>query len=352
MARTGVTYLDIESAAVQLVQQDKQPTVDAVREILKTGSKSTIAPLLKEWKTKQAGIVTDERNGLPQDLLVSVKNLYDGIQLQSNERIEAIKTKTKNDIDAIKSEFLAIQKTNTDLQSQLTKYETIIDKLKKENDFMQDNLLQEQQAHVKATTQQKSLQQRMDDRNHEILRLNKQLGQVQQNLDHYRDTAQQQRGQERADFDRQLLSNEQAMKQLQVEKQSFQQSFSLAEKKYIEVNADREQLQITNKTLSEQYQQQGDKIIQIQQRISNITGQYEMAQEANNKLEIKNNDLIKHLTLLEKQVAVVQDKIQVITLSKNKVQNKIETLMDETSFLKLEKASIEGQFKQLQRSIK
>mgnify|MGYP006413176901 FL=1 len=51
MARIGVTYVDIAKAAEIIKSQNQEPTVDRVRQHLGTGSKSTIAPLLKRWRS-------------------------------------------------------------------------------------------------------------------------------------------------------------------------------------------------------------------------------------------------------------------------------------------------------------
>ena len=47
MARTGVRYYDVAQAADALQEIGLEPTIDRVRERLGTGSKSTLAPLLK-----------------------------------------------------------------------------------------------------------------------------------------------------------------------------------------------------------------------------------------------------------------------------------------------------------------
>ena len=54
MGRAGILYADVKQAAAKLLALGKNPTVDSVREELgSTGSKSTIAPLLKRWKAEQ-----------------------------------------------------------------------------------------------------------------------------------------------------------------------------------------------------------------------------------------------------------------------------------------------------------
>ena len=51
MARAGIIYSHVAKAAAALVAEGKNPTVDTIRAALgDTGSKSTIAPLLKRWK--------------------------------------------------------------------------------------------------------------------------------------------------------------------------------------------------------------------------------------------------------------------------------------------------------------
>ena len=71
MARTGILYSDVMKAAQIVAADGRNPTVDSVREALgSTGSKSTIAPLLKRGKEvfQGAGAVKTE-SGLPAELM-------------------------------------------------------------------------------------------------------------------------------------------------------------------------------------------------------------------------------------------------------------------------------------------
>jgi len=351
MARTGVTYYDVEKAAVQLNQQGSTPTVDAVRTILGTGSKSTIAPLLKEWKAKQTGTMNAEQTGLPSELFTSVKNLYNGIQQLASEQIETIQNQAKTEVETAKTEALKAQKNNSNLQSQLTEYEAFIEKLKQGNESLQTGLQEEQQAHIKASTQQEAIQQRLEDRNQEIKRLNKQLDQAQQNLDHYRDTSLKQSNQERADFERQHLNLEQALKQSQQENQTLCQNLRHAENDYAKLEVKHDQDLVTNKILIDQTQQQSEEMRKAQEQLADFKSRYEAAHQANIKSELKTQALEKQVVQLEKLIAVAQDKIQTLTTSSNKAEDKIEALRSDYSILQKEKAIIEGQFKQLQHSL-
>lgn len=53
MARPGVTYTEIASAAQQIAASGRFPTVEGVRLILGTGSNSTVGQHLRTWKLKQ-----------------------------------------------------------------------------------------------------------------------------------------------------------------------------------------------------------------------------------------------------------------------------------------------------------
>ena len=104
MARAGVTAFDVAKAARQLVEQGQAPTVDTVRAVLGTGSKSTIAPLLKAWKAQQAGTLAAAESGLPSDLVAVVKGLYTGMQRQADERIEDSQAQAQQAIAAAQRE--------------------------------------------------------------------------------------------------------------------------------------------------------------------------------------------------------------------------------------------------------
>jgi hypothetical protein len=52
MARTGVTFADVSSAADQLVAAGERPSTERVRLALGRGSPNTIAPLLERWWTQ------------------------------------------------------------------------------------------------------------------------------------------------------------------------------------------------------------------------------------------------------------------------------------------------------------
>lgn len=65
MARGGVTFSDVDGAARYLQGISKNITVDAVRERLGTGSRTTLTEHLKRWRSMQI----DGEGKLPQPCL-------------------------------------------------------------------------------------------------------------------------------------------------------------------------------------------------------------------------------------------------------------------------------------------
>ncbi|WP_137807265.1 MULTISPECIES: DNA-binding protein [unclassified Pseudomonas] len=89
MARSGVLYVHVAHAAARLVAEGHIPTIDGIRADLGgTGSKSTIAPLLKRWKAAHPGTVAQAELGLPAELVLAVKGVYEKVQAEAALQVE------------------------------------------------------------------------------------------------------------------------------------------------------------------------------------------------------------------------------------------------------------------------
>ncbi|PMU22978.1 MULTISPECIES: DNA-binding protein [unclassified Pseudomonas] len=89
MARSGVLYVHVAHAAERLVADGHNPTIDSIRAALGgTGSKSTLAPLLKRWKAAHPGTLAQAELGLPAELVLAVKGVYEKVQADSALQVE------------------------------------------------------------------------------------------------------------------------------------------------------------------------------------------------------------------------------------------------------------------------
>ena len=57
MSRLGIDYTKVKMAAINLLSQGIAPSVQKIREVLGTGSNTTIASHLTTWREDYAGVV-------------------------------------------------------------------------------------------------------------------------------------------------------------------------------------------------------------------------------------------------------------------------------------------------------
>ena len=87
MGRMGVSYEEVAKVASQLQGKGQNVTIDNIRAVLGTGSKSTLARHVKEWKN-QEGIRNSNDASLPGDLLALIKGLWERLQQSAEDQIE------------------------------------------------------------------------------------------------------------------------------------------------------------------------------------------------------------------------------------------------------------------------
>ncbi|WP_348816118.1 DNA-binding protein [Halomonas sp. H10-59] len=82
MARTGITYDDVQRAVDTLLKQQEAPSVQKVREILGTGSFTTISEHLREWRSRR-----EERRDVPppQGMPVELQGLAEELWSKAQE---------------------------------------------------------------------------------------------------------------------------------------------------------------------------------------------------------------------------------------------------------------------------
>lgn len=221
MARAGVTELDVHKAATHLMEKSINPTVDAVREILGTGSKSTIAPLLKEWKERNGSWVSEQKTGLPSGLITVVKGLYEGMQSEAAEQILEAEDRATQAAEqsAIKLKEMAQQLAKT--QAELRAAQSEQEELKTHCHLLTDKLAKQSEEADKQEGTIKTLNHDLYDAKKETLHTKTLLEQSQENLEHYSESIKEQRAQERNAMDQQLSQASAAMQISQRESESL-----------------------------------------------------------------------------------------------------------------------------------
>ena len=244
MARTGILYSDVMKAAQIVAADGRNPTVDSVREALgSTGSKSTIAPLLKRWKEEfqGAGAVKTEA-GLPAELMEAMRGVYDkqqrdvaqqletGMQQHRAERDAALETLKKTE-----SERLRLMEARAALTQELRATQHALAQLKEEHHFRAVTL-------ATLHSDNAGLTQRLADRSEEIAALNRQLAQVRSQFDHYQEAAATQRSEERAQAQQRISRLEQDNVQLQQRLQGQQATLVQQDMRLAQLQAEQTRL--------------------------------------------------------------------------------------------------------------
>lgn len=210
MARAGILYSQVAKAASQLASAGKAPTIDTVREALgDTGSKSTIAPMLKRWKAEHQEVVAGGDTGLPVDLVEAVKGVYQRLQDDVAKQLDAASEAHEQAQAAMRSQREAALAAEAQLRLAHTT-------LAREHAQTQQTLARCQQdlqanalALTAAQTENAGLQQRLTDRAAEAHALNQQLTQTRTQFEHFQEAAARQRAEERQAFEQRLARLEQ-----------------------------------------------------------------------------------------------------------------------------------------------
>ena len=244
MARTGILYSDVMKAAQIVAADGRNPTVDSVREALgSTGSKSTIAPLLKRWKEEfqGAGAVKTE-SGLPAELMEAMRGVYDKQQRDVAQQLETGMQQNRAELDAAleklkktESERLKLTEARAALTQELRATQHALAQLKEEHHFRAVTL-------ATLHSDNAGLSQRLADRGEEIAALNRQLAQVRSQFDHYQEAAATQRSEERAQAQQRISRLEQDNAQLQQRLQGQQATLVQQDMRLAQLQAEQTRL--------------------------------------------------------------------------------------------------------------
>ena len=215
MARLGISYDDVAAAAASLHIAQKSITVDSIREALgSTGSKSTIAPLLKRWRTLQQNAGEALPSSLPPALLQAVTAINTQVQADADARIAALTTTHEETVTELRTR---LHEADTLIEKQAAESENLkvqISELTTHSETLQSRISELNLTIVKAEAENESLRLRLAGSSQHIQHLQDQLEKSRAQFDHYQTTMAGQRNEERREFGQHLLRNEHDIKRL------------------------------------------------------------------------------------------------------------------------------------------
>ncbi|WP_290538429.1 DNA-binding protein [Alcanivorax sp.] len=349
MARAGVTYYDIVKAAETIKAGDQEPTVDRVREQLGTGSRSTIAPLLKRWRSDNDGAA--EVSGLPRDLVEVVKSLHERMQQMADQRIDQI----RQEFDALNDErHKRLTEANTSivqLTARLQDMGVQLELLNEEKRQQSRSLEDTRVALAKAESQRDEAIARSTELKKTVTELKQENRDIRDHFEHYQQRTAADRQQEREQF-------RSASQGLKDQIQDLQHRLAQAESRSSDLfgaNAQLRQrvheLEQANAALNSELSRKTEDIRNLKRDLEKALAKSGEYQSKNEQLAEKIAALTSQKAYLDKEVAVLYQALEATKTELKTTQDKVALLTDENKVILQEKAVIQGQFKQLQNSL-
>lgn len=210
MARAGVLYSHVAKAAAQLAAAGKNPTVDTVRAAMgDTGSKSTIAPMLKQWKAQHEGEAAAAGAGLPADLLGAVQGVYERVQEGAKAQVEQLRAEHQQAaqeaaraMEALQAEGRQLVAEREALAGELANVKAIL---------AREQVARQKDAVAIAALESEKIgqAQRLADRAAEVRELADQLAQARRQFEHFQDASATQRQEDKSAYEARIARTEQ-----------------------------------------------------------------------------------------------------------------------------------------------
>lgn len=352
MARLGVTYQDVVNAANHLLGQGKQPTIELIRHFLGTGSSTTIANHLRQWRAEQDGTAAlAQKENLPQEMINVMKGLWAQVLQQAQDKITVLEANHQQILGETQQELQKYKANNQ-------RWQQLFNQWTQEKEKMLAEKLTLEQAIEFIQKEKTAFQSRMDaqseqlrEKGERIDELHRLHTQVQMNLEHFREATREQRMIEQQQFEQQKQEFQLEAKSLkdqlvimrdkvltsQQQHQSLQQAYTslVAAQAKLEEKSDRQQQQIIElEKLKNEFQQTA----------AHWETQCRKAQEIQDEKTIKLIDSQAEVKALAQQLSDAKQQLRdAIDQNKFIAQEKWE--------LAQEKAQMEGQMKQMQKMI-
>ncbi|OIR06067.1 chromosome partition protein Smc [mine drainage metagenome] len=344
MGRAGIHYSHVAKAAAQLAADGKNPTVDSVREALgSTGSKSTIAPLLKRWKEEHQDAVVGTELGLPAELLLAMKGVYEKLQTDINQQLEQVN----------ETHRIALQ-TATDLVRQLETdnrllYEEKIGlsaELKQAQDALALLQVEHHSQSVTLATLQSDnagLQQRLADRAAEVAALNQQQTQTRTQFEHYQEATAAQRAEERHAAEQRIARLEQDLSSAQQRLQGLQSTIAQQETELTHLRPE-------NTHLKETARASQDELASTQLERNQLAYQFREITTTNQMLTSKFEAVQQELTESRMALAAQEKQTELLTERLVSAEDKAEKLDQEKLALFREVTSLQSTITHLEKT--
>lgn len=343
MARPGVTYHEVSMIAQRLIAAGKNPTIDAIRIELGTGSNSTLGAHLRTFKEKQTQtqqLATKEN--IPEELIAVIKGLWERVMNQSEDKIQTIQQETAQDITKLRQEVQLLSQSNSDWQQQFQKTKQERDAFSHEKSTMEQLLANSKIEAAAMTEKHHGLEQKVAEKQIRIDELHTQHKQTQANLEHYRAASLEQRTSDQQRFDRQQKLLEQTITQMNQKLAQADQENITLEKQSQKIIFENENLKLELHKLNVQHELTMTHLSDAKNKLIKTTQKLDQFDALKIKFDAQNKIVIE----LQTQHALTQQQLENEKLKSKEISEQNKALASEKWILGQEKAQLYGQLKQ------
>lgn len=322
MARPGVTYSEIAEAATHLVGQGKNPTIEQIRLLLGTGSSTTIANHLKQWRDEQQGTsLLAAKENIPNELMEMVKGLWERVIGLSQEKMNAAEADFNKRLDEATLEIQKYKTNNHKWQKLFGEWQRDKAMLAVETDNLKNSVETLQDSNTALRQQLSAQEAALKEKQARIDELHQLHQQTQMNLEHYRESVRLQRLMDTEKHDKEVQALSTTLKSAENKLAQTTQEKILLQQQYEKLHSD-------NIALTKSIDDMQNKNQTLQQANIKLEKQLHAVEHTSNHLQQQSDKLQRQLDLqtkdlIEEKARCAVMKGQVARLEK-RMKNKAE----------------------------
>jgi chromosome segregation ATPase len=342
MARAGVNYVQVSKAAEIIRAKGQEPTVDRVREQLGTGSKSTIGPLVKQWRSLHE--VSGDVSGLPNDLVEIVKDLYERIQQQADSKIEDMSARHNEVISELNKALITEKQANNTI---IAENDALAATVKKNTDEVE--LLRAQSIQYRADKEHTD--STLVDLRQSLEEAKRESRAARANLEHYQAKVAEDRQVERQQQQTVTQQFQEQIGQLTMQLSSLNTKLHEQQTLQHEKQKELNDALLQNRLLENELNNKSAALDELRaqllandEKYAQLLTSHEFIQSDHHKVLANHATTLKDNELLNKEIENKQSYISTL-------KNRLSLLESDYRHLSEEKSVLLGQFKQLQASL-
>ncbi|WP_248746542.1 DNA-binding protein [Pseudomonas sp. MWU12-2037] len=337
MARSGVLYVHVANAAARLVAEGKNPTIDSIRAALGgTGSKSTLAPLLKRWKTAHPGTLAQAELGLPAELVLAVKGVYEKVQTEAALQVEQAEQLHQTATAALQEQLQQACVEHDALLTAQGQQAQVLAAATTRSQGLAETVQRQEVILASLGSEKLGLEQRLIDRAGEVASLTQQLQQTRGQFEHYQVSVAQQRADERQ-------SAEQRHQRLEHELAELRQRLLIQQARLGELQAQEQRLTQDNDHLQDTLLITQDALTQSRSANEQVVYQLTELKQMHQALEQRHVNGEQRLAEMQTTLAVVERERSLLAERFTQAETQLTGLAEEKQLLLQEKAVLSSQ---------